>query len=111
MIYHMCQADELQETKLHGFCQPSGYRKDGFIHFSKKEQICATAERFYKGAQDLVLMEVDETRFPERIIFEKDERTQQVFPHLYALLPLSEIIRIIPFPPNADGSFSIPVGL
>lgn len=108
MIYHMCQQDEYDDAKQLGFCQPADYAKDGFIHFSTLEQICATAEKHYNGAKDLVLFEVDETLKPGRYIFENTSGGTELFPHLYSLLPMSEVIRVIPFPPNADGSYSIP---
>lgn len=59
---------------------------DGFIHLSTADQMAETARRHYAGHTDLVLIEVDLTRLE---VTWGASRGGDLFPHLYAPLPLS----------------------
>lgn len=108
MIYHICEPGETDHIREKGFYEPAGFAREGFIHFSTKEQILNTAKRFYNGMDGLEILEVDETTHPERVHLENTSGGKEQFPHYYAILPASEILRVIPFPRTADGNFVLP---
>ena len=64
---------------------------DGFIHFSSKDQVKETARLHFNGEKELLLLKI-ETKNLE-IKWEKS-RNNQLFPHLYNELPLSEIVSV-----------------
>ena len=66
-------------------------RADGFIHLSTGAQLAETVRRHYPGRSDLVLAEVDLSR-TEALKWEPS-RGGDLFPHLYAPLPLSAVTR------------------
>jgi uncharacterized protein (DUF952 family) len=70
-------------------------RRDGFIHLSTAEQLPATIERHFAGATALVVLEVDAAAFGAALKWESS-RGGALFPHLYAALPLSAVVRAIP---------------
>ena len=64
--------------------------RDGFIHFSTRDQLHATIERHFAGESDLVVLEVDADRLGESLKWEPS-RGGALFPHLYAELPLAAV--------------------
>ena len=61
---------------------------EGFIHFSRWDQLAATAERHYAGAPDLLVLVVEPGDLPFRV--------ENGFPHLYAELPLTAVAEVLP---------------
>ena len=61
---------------------------DGYIHMSSAAQLAETARRHYRGRTDLVLVTVDLTALGEALKWEAS-RGGDLFPHLFAPLPLS----------------------
>lgn len=61
---------------------------DGYIHMSSAAQLAETARRHYVGRNDLLLVEVDLTVLGAALKWETS-RGGDLFPHLFAPLPLS----------------------
>ena len=86
-IYKICKIQEWQIACTQGIY--SGSRvdlKDGFIHFSTKSQLRATAQKHFHGLKDLILIELDSTHLP---LTWEPSREGELFPHLYQDLPVS----------------------
>ena len=64
---------------------------DGFIHFSSAAQAAETARRYFSGRDDLVLVAVDTGPLGAALRWEPS-RGGDLFPHLYAPLPVSAAI-------------------
>ena len=95
---------------------PSTFGSEGFIHCSTVEQTTDTANIFFRGRQDLVLLCIDETRLAARLEFEApatagDARPLTRFPHIYGPLNLDAVTGVVDFPCNTDGSFELPAAL
>lgn len=60
--------------------------RDGFIHFSTRDQIDGTLARHFAGQVGLVLVAVDARALGEALKYEP-ARDGQLFPHLYGELP------------------------
>jgi len=75
---------------------------DGYIHFSTAEQAEATAAKYFKGKDDLLLIAVDTKRLGDGLRFEPS-RGGMLFPHLYSALPLDAVVWAKPLPLRADG--------
>ena len=80
---------------------------DGYIHFSTAEQAQETAAKHFKGQDDLLLIAIDADQLGEKLVYEPS-RGGQLFPHLYAPLPLSAVRWVKPLPMNEDGSHTFP---
>jgi Uncharacterized protein conserved in bacteria len=63
---------------------------DGYIHFSTASQLDGTARKFFSGQDDLVLLEVDLSEVADDLRWEPS-RGGDLFPHLYAPMPLSTV--------------------
>jgi uncharacterized protein (DUF952 family) len=60
--------------------------RDGYIHFSAADQVRATAAKYYRGVEDLLLVAFEEAALGEALVWEP-ARGGALFPHLYAPLP------------------------
>jgi uncharacterized protein (DUF952 family) len=85
---------------------------DGFIHFSTAQQLAETLRKHFAGATDLVLLHVDtQAVSPESAWRWEPSRGGALFPHLYAALPMSAVLRTEPLTLNASGEHALPDGL
>ena len=80
---------------------------DGFIHFSTAAQARETAARHFAGQKGLLLVAVDGMSLGDKLVFEPS-RGGDLFPHLYAPLPLSAVLWEKPLPLGADGAHVFP---
>ena len=80
---------------------------DGFIHFSTAEQVRETAEKHFKGIDDLLLIAFPSEPFGDALRWEPS-RGGALFPHLYRPLPVELALWIKPMPLSADGVPIIP---
>ncbi len=64
----------------------------GFIHCSTREQVQATANRFYGDVEQLVLLTIDPTLVPSPIVHETPAPgVDELFPHIYGPLPVAAV--------------------
>ena len=108
MIYHITEAAAWQAAQQSGQYTGDTLTSEGFIHFSTEPQVERTANRFYHGRHDLVVLEVDPALANAPVRYENLEGGTELFPHLYGPLPVSAVVRAIPFPPDTDGGFRFP---
>jgi uncharacterized protein (DUF952 family) len=83
-------------------------RADGFIHFSTADQVRETAARHFAGLADLLLIAVDAAALGRALVYEPS-RGGDLFPHLYAELPLSAVRAVQDLPLGADGRHQFPL--
>lgn len=65
---------------------------DGYIHFSSAIQVAETGAKYFADLPGVVLAEVDTEKLSVPIAWEPS-RGGALFPHLYAVLPLSAVTR------------------
>ena len=80
---------------------------DGYIHFSTPAQLSETLSKHYRGHSDLVLATIEPDLLPQDLKWEPS-RGGQLFPHLYAPLPLSAVIAERDLAARPDGGFDLP---
>jgi uncharacterized protein (DUF952 family) len=81
-------------------------QRDGFIHFSTAAQLAGTAAKHFAGLRDLVLVAVDADALPQ--LKWETSRGGELFPHLYAALPLAAVRWAQPLADEAEGGRSLP---
>lgn len=75
---------------------------DGFIHFSAAPQLAETADKYFTGISDLVLVACDANRLGDALKWETS-RAGALFPHLYRELRLADVIWDKSLPLGASG--------
>ncbi len=111
-ILHITTAGEWQTAKRKGIYEPASLVSDGFIHCSTVRQVVLTANAYFRGVRDLVLLLIDERATSAAVVYEPpagaERRADGLFPHLYGPLNLDAVIKTVDFPPSADGTFELP---
>jgi uncharacterized protein (DUF952 family) len=102
-IVHMCSASAWEEAIKEGEYSAESLISEGFIHFSKPDQLLVVANNFYHGRSDLVLLWVDPEMLKANLMYDSVGST--VFPHLYGKLNLDAVQAVSDFSPDADGNF------
>ena len=89
LIYKICGSTEWAEAEASGSYPGSEHdRRDGFIHFSTPAQLAGTLAKHFTGRADLQLIAVDAGALGEALRWEP-ARDGDLFPHLYAELPVA----------------------
>lgn len=114
MIFHIVSRSDWETAKKKGSYEPASLKKEGFIHFSKTDQILKVANSFYKGNSDLIILKVDPEKLKHELKMEPPLEAPMsgiLFPHLYGPLEIEAVEGEIDFPCNDDGSFDLPKDL
>ena len=80
---------------------------DGFIHFSTAAQVRDTAAKHFAGVTDLLIVAVSAADLGTPLRWEPS-RGGDLFPHLYAELPMTAVRRVEPLPLDAAGRHLFP---
>jgi len=107
MIYHITTCADWDSAKEVGEYTADSLESEGFIHCSVAVQVQATANRFFRGRQDLVLLSINEKGVTAEIKYENLEGGMDLFPHVYGPLPVKAVIRVLDLLPDQDGFFLI----
>src|SRR5262249_30183226 len=98
MILHIISRAAWSQAQQDGSYRPPSLEREGFIHFSKPMQVIRTANHFYKGQRDLVLLVVDPAKVAADIRYEppaENPNSSERFPHIYGALNLDAVIRVV----------------
>jgi len=116
VILHILSRSDWDLAKGLGDYRPPSLTAEGFIHCSTIAQVIDTANLFYRGQGDLLVLRIDRRKLTAPLKFEApansgDARPEALFPHLYGPLNLDAVIDAIELPSDADGSFRLPAAL
>ncbi|MFM9936001.1 MAG: DUF952 domain-containing protein [Novosphingobium sp.] len=81
---------------------------DGYIHLSTDSQITETVDKHFAGQTDLHVAAVDLAVLGDAVKWEPS-RGGQLFPHIYAPLPLNAVLAYGPLERDTDGAVRLPV--
>jgi uncharacterized protein (DUF952 family) len=102
-IFKICEREAWRAAEAAGAFRGSDVdMRDGFIHFSTAAQVAETAAKHFAGQHGLVLVAVDGEVLGPALKWERS-RGNDLFPHLYAALPLSAVRWARPLPDESDG--------
>lgn len=108
VIYKICPEHLWREAEITGFFEGAPIDiHDGYLHFSTAQQVRETAARHFAGQSNLLLIAIAADALGEALRYEPS-RGGDLFPHLYAPLPLSATIWVKPLPLGSDGHHIFP---
>jgi uncharacterized protein (DUF952 family) len=107
-IYRLIDAETWSLAVREGcFAGTEHDRRDGFIHFSTAQQVAETARRHYPGQSSLLLLVVSTKALGAALRWEPS-RGGESFPHLYASLAPSAVVKTLPLPLGPGGEHVFP---
>ncbi len=90
MIYRIAEITDWRRAQRDGVFASADLAAEGFIHCSERHQVARTAQKYYSGKADLVLLEIDDAALGSALVRE-DLSGSGFFPHVYGSIPLSAI--------------------
>ena len=112
VIVHMAARADWERAQAEGAYRVESLLTAGFIHFSTPAQVARVANAIYAGRADLVLLVVDPSRLTATLKYEPPTGNytpgEELFPHLYGPLNLDAVVRVMPYLPDANGTFAPP---
>ena len=89
-VVHIASPSAWEQARTSGIYRAESLADEGFIHFSRWDQLASTVERYYSGVPDLVVLVVELGDLPFRV--------ENGFPHLYSELPVSSVAEVLTLP-------------
>ena len=92
LIYKICSQQDWDHAHLHGFFNGAAIDlKDGYIHFSTKETLRETYNKYFKDQSNLIIFEIESDHLPQEFLKWEIARNNKSFPHLYCPLDMKHV--------------------
>ena len=92
-VYKICSKSEWLVSKQNKkFTGTTKDKEDGFIHFSSKQQVQDTLNKYYFKQKDLILLKIKSLKL-DNLIWEKASNGN-MFPHLYSALDIAFVYNV-----------------
>jgi uncharacterized protein (DUF952 family) len=110
MILHIHPRDQWPTDEV----RPESLATEGFVHCSDYGTVHLPAGRIFAGRTDLVLLVIDPDRLTVPVRWDEaadGTPPRTWFPHVYGPIPADAVVAVHDFPPNPDGTFTLPPAL
>jgi uncharacterized protein (DUF952 family) len=108
IVYKICPENLWRNAEKTGFFEGAPIDVlDGYLHFSTGKQVYETAAKHFAGQDDLLLIAIDADALGAALRYEPS-RGGDLFPHLYAPLPLTAVLWVKPLPLGRDDQHVFP---
>src|SRR5262249_11316884 len=104
-ILHLTTKTAWAQAQKAGEYRGDTLATEGFIHCSTAKQITRTANKFYAGKPDLVVLMIDQDKVKPDVRYE-DLNAGDMFPHIYGPLNIDAVVGVVDIPTFAQGAFT-----
>lgn len=111
LVYHIMPRDDWDEYWHDRRYEPPSLKDEGFVHCSTLPQVLPSAERYFAGRKDLVLLCIDPAWVQDPIRYEDLTNSGEAHPHIYGHVTLSAVLACYDLPLAGDGHFVLPKAL
>jgi len=109
-IYKICLEDDWSNAeKIGKFKGSKKDLNDGYIHFSKKNQINSTLKKYFFNQDKLILLKVEVLNL-KNLKWEQSQN-EELYPHLYSILNLEHVKNFFKITLKNDGTHKLPLNL
>ncbi|MBM4070839.1 MAG: DUF952 domain-containing protein [Planctomycetes bacterium] len=108
-VYHLVAKATWDQAPAGPF-QVASLASEGFIHCSNQDQVARSANRFYAGQAELLLLCIDVDRLTSPL---RDEpaASGELFPHIYGPINREAVMEVRPMERGPEGGWACPEGL
>jgi uncharacterized protein (DUF952 family)/energy-coupling factor transporter ATP-binding protein EcfA2 len=99
LIYHIVLPKVWEEFKDKEFYEADSLASEGFIHCSDQDQVEGVLKRYYKNADELVILKIEVDRLSNKPVYEKST-DDDLYPHVYAPINMEAIVEAHAVIPN-----------
>lgn len=107
-VYHILPQAAWDLAQQKGNYAPSSIQTEGFIHCSMFTQVIGSANLFFKGQSDLLLLQIAADQLQATLVYENTMGGNELFPHLYGTLNLGAVIHVYTMETDNNGLFVLP---
>ena len=108
LILHVTQRGAWKAAREAGSYPVPPLAPQGFIHCSRPDQVIRVANYIFCGKKDLVLLCIDTILLTATLDPAGLEMGEEDFPHIHGQINLDAVVEVRDFPPNEDGTFTLP---
>jgi uncharacterized protein (DUF952 family) len=95
-LFHIVSSGVWSALGADALYRPQSLTDEGFVHLSYADQVIATANRFYLDLPEPVVVEFARQALGAPVVEEDTYGTGQLFPHLYAPVPVAAAVALHP---------------
>ena len=95
-IFHITTANEWKQALDRGYYETSSLKDEGFIHCSQAEQIQGVLDRYFKGKENLLRLQIETDNLKSPFYYEWSPSIADTFPHIYGIINLDAVTDVAP---------------
>lgn len=92
-IFHIVLPEVWEKFKDEKFYEAESLESEGFIHCSFREQVEAVLQRYYTGADKVLLLEIEPEKLTSKLVNEPSTGGE-IYPHIYGKINKESIVKI-----------------
>lgn len=104
-IYHITEKETWREAVERGTYDYCGLKEEGFIHCSTWDQTLVTANKYFIGKEDLIVLNISTPEIKSEVKFENTSGGTELFPHIYGPIDLEAVVGFYKFSKDNTGKF------
>ena len=90
-IYHIVLPEVWEKFKDKKFYEAESLASEGFIHCSFANQLETVLQRYYKGAEKVLILTIDTEKLTSKLV-EESSTNNEIYPHIYGQINLDSVI-------------------
>ncbi len=106
-LFHILSEAAWRDAQAAGIYAPASLADEGFIHLSLAGQLLRSANSYFSGQGDLLVLRIDGDALTAELRFD-EVANRGIYPHLYGPLNLNAVRQVVPLPTNQHGQFDVP---
>jgi uncharacterized protein (DUF952 family) len=99
-LFHFADPVDWRAAQASARYRPASFASDGFIHCATEAQIQGVVERHLRGKGPRVRLRLDPVALREQLKWEWSSVSGDLYPHLFAPIPLAAVLAAEPFDPD-----------
>ncbi len=93
MIFHIVLPEIWEKFKNEKFYEADSLKTEGFIHCSFAGQVETVLKRYYKGAQKVLILEIEPEKLMSKLV-EEPSTGGEIYPHIYGKINAEAIVSV-----------------